>query len=301
MKNFLNKLFILFFLLLIMQVQSSDQYLETRFGVGPAWHNFYSLQNFVFDPPLKSPDLEMFKELNFDLMFYAEGMIRWFSGDYLNAQIIAGGGALHRGQITINDYVAINPEKSLQFVKQTVVDGSVATIDVNIGTEFYLETACLWFNPLLGFLYNKENLFLCAIGNVDTYKVNNAWRGGYIGTELALYASEALRFKALYKFVVGGVKSILDVHATPTKRLIIPHPSHSVRSARMFGSVVGFEFRYNHSRCWHLGSTIVFSHYRNHDPGCVSLSEQVPLLKQTRLQKIFWEELAWTFFAEYWF
>lgn len=287
----MRKILFLFLFLTSSALAHYDWHIETRAGIGPAWHEFLSIQHFDFGPALNLIQQERIIT-NFDYMPYFQGSVRGHLGEHFNIEIAPSGGFLHHGRAIISDF-AIE-----QFVREVSLHATIAIVDVHVGFEAPLGASQCTINPLIGYAFNKQKLYFAILQSPNTYSLINTWGGPYIGLEGTWLTSQAWCLRASYKAVFGQMSSRLAIDfATPVG--FATNPPNSIRHASNFGDIFAFEAAYNCSPCWRVGTNLNYTQYRNHTCGRIELCESVEGLRSTVLQKIFWEQLSLTFFAEY--
>jgi len=271
---------------------------EFRLSTGPAWHEFYAVERFFFDPVIDTIDVEMFEELKFDLMAYMDAQARMYIGNSFNVHGTYAGGFLQKGEMAVNHYVPIDATNSLQFVRESTMDVAITTLDINVGAQCCLHKRLL-VNPFVGYVFNLQTLDIVNFSNAhDNAQFYNSWRGSYIGLEGVFAFSDCFIGKAFYKHVFANFRADITFNLSPIKEIIIPHAHNEQWKAQAFGNIFCFELLYNYHNHWHIGSAVTVAQYDNHADGFIIMQTPIANLTQTRLKKVLWNQVAWTFFVE---
>src|SRR3990167_4776186 len=80
---------------------------EMRFGIGPAWHNFFSYEEYVLTQEGFDAGFVPAEEIKtrYDLMPYFDGRMRGYFGNHYHMQMIAGGGFFTKNVAQITKYL----------------------------------------------------------------------------------------------------------------------------------------------------------------------------------------------------
>ncbi len=275
---------------------------EFRFSLGPAWHNFFTTETFnLVSSKSEIVAVETIEAVP-EFMPYLEGRFRAQPAKFFNVQLIAGGGGIGKGRTEIAGFREPLPGILIKGRREAVTDIKLACIDANVGFRYEPSSCCFVFNPLVGYVFNKEKLDAASlVDRAHHYKFNNIWRGPYVGIEAAVCCREQLLLRGFYKFVFGNVCSDLMLKFPSELLKFLPDSEHSIRKALMFGNLVGLEMFYKID-CWNIGANVMFFSYKNRKLGSVTLSPQEPkIVESASLKRILWEQLITLFFAEYTF
>src|SRR3990167_5105215 len=247
------KKFLLLALLLIHEPLCSFEWrVENRISLAPAWQSFYSYTEFELSPQAFVPIQSQAEEVKTGLIMmpYFEGRSRVYLGEHINFQIAAGGGFFHNKSLNIIDYLffVVTPTDiaSTSFVLPARTDNNLVTVDVQGGSQWCCGCAWMSLNPLVGYVYNQQKFFSSFLDIPGTMNINTKWSGPYVGIEGALYPTDRVTLRGLYKCVLGRVHSLIGVVEPPFFLVNLNSDAGcSSYRAPVLGNIVTGEFRYD--------------------------------------------------------
>lgn len=276
--------------------------LNVQVGVGPAWHNFFSYELYNLTTTAQSDSFASTETIdtNFDIMPYVQGKIDGCFAQKFDLCATIGGGTLQHGSAILNEGQSFDFFTLVPFTMFGSYKADIFTVDAHAG--FIIDSSNYAFSckPMIGYVYNKENILLSNYIVPMEYIINNKWQGPYIGLQATQCINTNWMITGLYKGVLGNVFSCFKVNLfNNTNSLFVPsNPALSKRSANMHGNIVevGIQRLFNK---WCAGITINYSGYKNHNQTLATLSDDsIGLVTQATLAKIRWQQIICTIFFE---
>lgn len=312
------KLFCLFF---VCSIAAKPWDVDIRCGFGPAWHNFFSAESYKLTQRAleKFSGNEQIITTQYKLMPFTQAHMRLFLKDLFSIKIGAAGGESHNGSVDLSYilYAEFSPTGAdLEIARVAKLGTTIKIGDFEFGLYGANCEKTIFASVLGGYVTNRENLQFNFTPAKICFYMNNRWRGPYIGVGVGGMPLERCWFNLSYKAVFASLFSGFRLFfpngyfasLQESQELLDPNGSYSARCSAALGSLFSGEWLYQVSDYWLIGTNIQYLQYRNHKRATVTL---VPgpvvqelgglLAESASLKKIRWQQIMWTFFAQFTF
>jgi|GEM_PF-3013936 len=310
----LNKVRLFFWgvLFVWLYIHAIDWDIQTRFALGPAWHQIFLYQTYTLVPGVITeaivPQAESFVT-NYDTLPYFEGSGRCWLGNHVSSEVCLSGGFLHKGYGNVNYFVDFAPageEFNFQFVRTARTEIDLIVFDINVGYSVFSKNTCWNINPLVGYVRNSQNINFSVKQSPLRYVVHNNWHGPYIGLEAFGCPCSTVLLRAFYKCVIGkesswtAYKGDLFLDSGENAFTAVTDPSYARWHGSVIGNLFGLEAQYMVWKDWNIGTNIQYWLYDLQKTRPLSFDSIYRDVVYTAacIKKLKWQQVVWTFFVE---